>query len=481
MRTSPRSQSRPTPADATRRPGAVAARVVAAAGVAAAIGLASSALPAIAAPAPPPATTAPATTAPATTAPVTTAPSAAGVSAAPRTSPLPAADRVAHVTPGATPAMSNVAATPFQNSTPYYEASPTGAVWPLGGATNYGQLPAGALFASNPVVSITLTPNDGGYWLLTAAGRVFNYGNASFLGSPAHSGLRTTVTGLTSTPDGRGYWVWTSTGHVYNYGDAVWYGSPEGRVSSPLVAMTLSPDGHGYWLAAASGAVDAYGDAHSYGQLGGVHLNAPIVSIARTADGRGYWLVGSDGGVFTFGDAVYHGGFGGAPINQPTQALVPTGDGNGYWLVTHDGDIHAFGDATSDATPVLAFVHTVSTAGDRAVEWAMAQLGKPYQWGGTGPDSFDCSGLTMMSWRAAGVTIPRIADEQYSAGPNVSMTNLVDGDLVFWADNTSDPSTIYHVGMYIGGGHMVDAPYTGAYVRTDWIGGYQFVPEGTAP
>ncbi len=111
----------------------------------------------------------------------------------------------------------------------------------------------------------------------------------------------------------------------------------------------------------------------------------------------------------------------------------------------------------------------------------MAQIGKPYQWGGVGPQSFDCSGLVMESWLAAGVALPRVAADQYAAGTKVPMTGLVMGDLVYWASNPADPTTIEHVAMYIGGGHMVNAPYTGTVVRTDWIGGTGFVPLGTHP
>jgi peptidoglycan DL-endopeptidase CwlO len=100
-----------------------------------------------------------------------------------------------------------------------------------------------------------------------------------------------------------------------------------------------------------------------------------------------------------------------------------------------------------------------------AVRWALAQLGDPYQWGATGPHTFDCSGLTSSAYRAAGVTIPRVSRAQWGAGPHVAVANLLPGDLVFYADNPADPATIHHVGMYIGNGLMVHAPHTGDVVR----------------
>ena len=94
-----------------------------------------------------------------------------------------------------------------------------------------------------------------------------------------------------------------------------------------------------------------------------------------------------------------------------------------------------------------------------AVKTAFAQLGDPYQWGAAGPGSFDCSGLTMYSWGAAGVSLPHSSSAQYSAVPHVSISNLQPGDLVFYY------SPISHVGIYIGGGRVIDAPYPGLSVH----------------
>jgi cell wall-associated NlpC family hydrolase len=113
-----------------------------------------------------------------------------------------------------------------------------------------------------------------------------------------------------------------------------------------------------------------------------------------------------------------------------------------------------------------------SPAARKAVEVALAQLGSPYVWGAEGPSTFDCSGLTSFAYAAAGMTIPRVSRAQfaaYAASRPVAPTNLLPGDLVFFADNPRVPSTIHHVGMYIGKGLMVEAPHTGAVVRTSSI------------
>ena len=94
-----------------------------------------------------------------------------------------------------------------------------------------------------------------------------------------------------------------------------------------------------------------------------------------------------------------------------------------------------------------------------AVKTAYAQLGDPYQWGADGPDSFDCSGLTMYSWRAGGVSLPHSSSAQYGAVRHISVSDLQPGDLVFYY------SPISHVGIYIGGGRIIDAPYPGLNVH----------------
>ncbi|GAA3744656.1 C40 family peptidase [Salinactinospora qingdaonensis] len=109
-----------------------------------------------------------------------------------------------------------------------------------------------------------------------------------------------------------------------------------------------------------------------------------------------------------------------------------------------------------------------SYAGQHAVKWALRQVGKPYIWGGTGPQGYDCSGLTMKAWAAAGVTIPRVTTDQYHAGTRVSLNQLAPGDLLFYdTTNVGAPGPApSHVTMYIGDGKMINAPGTGHPIRT---------------
>jgi cell wall-associated NlpC family hydrolase len=104
-----------------------------------------------------------------------------------------------------------------------------------------------------------------------------------------------------------------------------------------------------------------------------------------------------------------------------------------------------------------------------AVRTALGQVGKPYRWGATGPASFDCSGLTRFVYAHAGLSLPRVSRQQWSAGRHVEVADLHPGDLVFWAHDPADPATIHHVGIYVGQGLMVHAPHTGALVRVDAI------------
>ena len=104
-----------------------------------------------------------------------------------------------------------------------------------------------------------------------------------------------------------------------------------------------------------------------------------------------------------------------------------------------------------------------ATKAQKALSFARTQIGKPYVWGATGPDSYDCSGLTQAAWKAAGVDIPRVTYDQVNAGTTVPVSSAQPGDLVFFYDD------ITHVGLYIGNGMMIHAPKPGAYVREESI------------
>jgi hypothetical protein len=107
-----------------------------------------------------------------------------------------------------------------------------------------------------------------------------------------------------------------------------------------------------------------------------------------------------------------------------------------------------------------------TTAAGTAIAFALAQLGKPYVWGATGPNSYDCSGLMLRAYEAAGIQLPRVSRQQFNAGAKLPIANAEPGDLLFWAYDSADPRTIHHVAMYLGGGRIVEAQQRGVPVHT---------------
>jgi cell wall-associated NlpC family hydrolase len=105
-----------------------------------------------------------------------------------------------------------------------------------------------------------------------------------------------------------------------------------------------------------------------------------------------------------------------------------------------------------------------SSAARAAIAAAGTREGMSYVWGATGPTTFDCSGLTQWAYEQAGVSIPRTSRQQYASLPKVPLDRLQPGDLVFYA-NGSQPSSIHHVALYLGGGKVLHAPHTGDVVR----------------
>ena len=108
-----------------------------------------------------------------------------------------------------------------------------------------------------------------------------------------------------------------------------------------------------------------------------------------------------------------------------------------------------------------------------ALDFARAQVGKPYRWGASGPSSWDCSGLTMRAWEAGGISLPHYSVAQYYAGTPISASDLRPGDLVFWSSGSS-PSGIHHVALYLGDGMIVHAPRTGRPVAVESM--YYWIP-----
>lgn len=147
---------------------------------------------------------------------------------------------------------------------------------------------------------------------------------------------------------------------------------------------------------------------------------------------------------------------------SPTPSPTPTGQADGPAVVP-------ISPSAQTLSPGAVSVGG-STKGSIAIEEAKRQLGKPYLWAGSGPDSFDCSGLTAWAWAAAGVSLPHSSTMQWAQTQRVSRDQLQPGDLVFFG------SDLHHVGLYVGDGQMIEAPHSGAVVRyrsidrTDYAG-----------
>ncbi|MEU6575361.1 C40 family peptidase [Streptomyces sp. NPDC046805] len=115
------------------------------------------------------------------------------------------------------------------------------------------------------------------------------------------------------------------------------------------------------------------------------------------------------------------------------------------------------------ASGALSSARPPTHAGDRAVRYAVDQLGKPYQWGAVGPRSYDCSGLTSQAWDHAGTRIPRTSQEQWATLKHVPLSELRPGDLVVYFPEAT------HVALYLGGGLVVQAPRPGARIKVSPI------------
>ena len=129
------------------------------------------------------------------------------------------------------------------------------------------------------------------------------------------------------------------------------------------------------------------------------------------------------------------------------------------------GGIPAVSAATSPQCQLAAAGPQPAGTAGKVIAYAEAQLGKPYQWGGTGPDAFDCSGLAMMAYRAAGLAIPRTSQAQWQHGTRIPPQAVQPGDLVFFAGGDGTPQAPGHVGIVIGNGTMIEAYATGYPIR----------------
>lgn len=209
-----------------------------------------------------------------------------------------------------------------------------------------------------------------------------------------------------------------------------------------------------------SGALSVYGQ---YGSTpGGISPLAPSVSntVGFSAPPRAQGSPGALQRVLSYGNQMF--GLPAMPalpqIKMP-QAQVPAPAGVG-------------GGAPSSSLPASA---PPTAYGKRAVQIASKELGVPYVWGGTSPRGFDCSGLLQYAWKQVGVNIPRTTYDQWQAGTPVDPAHLQPGDAVFFRGSDARVSggrvLPGHVGIYIGGGKLIEAPHSNSTVRISTLSG----------
>ena len=145
---------------------------------------------------------------------------------------------------------------------------------------------------------------------------------------------------------------------------------------------------------------------------------------------------------------------------QKSRHLKQTGQVNAdFWKALRAGKIAATTVAAKKPIPKpVSKASTTGTKGEKALAFAKKQLGDRYAYGGAGPNSWDCSGLTMKAWKAAGVKLPHSAGKQYRVGKKISKSQLRNGDLVFFYPGIS------HVALYAGNGKVIHAPHPGKTV-----------------
>jgi len=123
------------------------------------------------------------------------------------------------------------------------------------------------------------------------------------------------------------------------------------------------------------------------------------------------------------------------------------------------------GGGSGGGTPPPVYKGPTSTQAEKVVAFVYAQIGKPYVFGASGPDSYDCSGLTSAAWASVGISIPRTSEEQWAGLPHVPTSDMQPGDILVF-------NGAGHVGIYVGGGMMVDAPHTGLDVEKVALSGW---------
>ena len=227
-----------------------------------------------------------------------------------------------------------------------------------------------------------------------------------------------------------------------------WGGAPTHPASEAVNGVATDEDGDG--VANVYDPADAIAGAAKYLVGHGAQQNIPAAIFAYN---HANWYVEE---VLSWASTYASGGFTVADTAQGVNAAAVTGTGGTSQLCNGGSQLAAF----------VAPNALVSNA----VSYAEAQLGKPYLFGGTGPAAFDCSGLVMMAYQAAGVVIPRTSQAQWIALPHVPASQVLPGDLVFFAGSDGTPTAPGHVGLVIGKNTMIEAYAAGTPVRVSTFG-----------
>jgi cell wall-associated NlpC family hydrolase len=223
-----------------------------------------------------------------------------------------------------------------------------------------------------------------------------------------------------------------------------WGGTAVHPASQAVSGVATDEDGDG--IASVYDPADAIAGAAKYLVAHGVQQNPATAIFAYN---HASWYVQE---VLQWASTYAAGGFTIADTNQAGAAAAGAG-----------------GQSCTDSGQLASFVAPNALVGE-AVNYAEAQIGKPYLWGGTGPDAFDCSGLVMMAYRAAGVDIVRTSEKQWQTLPHVPANKVVPGDLVFFAGADGTPKAPGHVGLVVSKNTMIEAYATGTPVRISTFG-----------
>ena len=278
--------------------------------------------------------------------------------------------------------------------------------YPGGGMIGFGAVDVSAPEipqpVNSPILAAAATPDGGGYWLASADGGVFTFGDATYEGSLGALPLQGPIIGMAATPDGKGYWLVAADGGIFTFGDAGYFGSTGAlKLNAPIVGMAATPDGKGYWLLAADGGIFSFGDAVFHGSLAADDLPDPAVGMFASPDGGGYTITTANGVVFGLGDAQTFGKLSLDPDATPIAAIIGNGKGTGYWLLDPDAWTYSFSSPTPEPSTPWSSGIVAAVASQVAPDPDTGYYCNPY-----GPCEEWCALFATWAWQQVGIPIP---------------------------------------------------------------------------